>query len=900
MRVRINSLTFDTGELPVGFLGVEQEPPVIRDVGVQLRRNLQNATRYIYNGWYKLGMGWNRADRATGRGVGGYRDGTWDTRFRIAEHGILNESQVHASPSDHARKYVRFGSGFHCLFEGDYQSTRKNILGVSKWTPDTWSAIDGPLFNATSNGTGTTDGNTMTVSHTVQATQVNRIVVAFASSEESPDQADPDTVTYNALAMTKLTNAVNGDIGISMWYRVNPSTGTNDCVATWGNNQNRRLLTVMDFYFVNQSTPWGTAGTDSGGAAQASTFNLTTTAGDLCVDGSAHGTGESKTPGANQTLRFDEDAAGFNHSGSVERATGISTTMSWTWATSDNFATCGAPLLAAGLVTFSATNGNGVRGFDIEEHKGNLYVLASEGQGAELEFEWWNSPNGDVWTKGGGTNWPSDDLLTTTITRRNNFDDDEGRILDMGNTLMMALHDNRAAGTGQFIRIFYSTNEGTTWTAGAVIPSGSGPKAFVRWLDITGADSPVLVTAEHVYRVDVGGTTFDKLYALDGDSNTGRWAKEGDDGSLYIGLGTGFAIALDIADGLIIQRQVGPSGDGLVAARQGHVNDILVIPGDPFIYLSYGGHAANLQAGVYAIDYTQRIDPDSQKRFQAWHHMYLESDANIDIPSLGYSPADDATPRLFFHLENNSSDEMFHLEQPLVSGAASGVSIKRQANAFMEQAEEDFDDPHGQTTVLRVRAEADGLDTVATIKAGNGTNTNHIEIEYGLNGAAWNNVSNFAFLGSDDLQAEFGRLNQNINGVEESGDPEGVAALTLRLRITGQRDGTETNGPQLKEAELQGINQVNDLLRFIVPIDLETTAHLTDEEQRNSEQVLDEVIAIIRSGILVPFEVGGRDRIFVKCRMLQIAELESREISLQYDTEELHGKTILVCEEALR
>ena len=63
MRVRINDLAFDTAELPVGFLGVEQEPQVIRDIGEQRRRNLQNATRYIYNGWYRMGVGWNRAAR---------------------------------------------------------------------------------------------------------------------------------------------------------------------------------------------------------------------------------------------------------------------------------------------------------------------------------------------------------------------------------------------------------------------------------------------------------------------------------------------------------------------------------------------------------------------------------------------------------------------------------------------------------------------------------------------------------------------------------------------------------------------------------------------------------------------------------------------------------------------
>ena len=49
MKVRINGLNFDTGESRVGIMGVEQEPQVIRDIGEQRRRFLQNATRYIYN-----------------------------------------------------------------------------------------------------------------------------------------------------------------------------------------------------------------------------------------------------------------------------------------------------------------------------------------------------------------------------------------------------------------------------------------------------------------------------------------------------------------------------------------------------------------------------------------------------------------------------------------------------------------------------------------------------------------------------------------------------------------------------------------------------------------------------------------------------------------------------------
>jgi len=220
------------------------------------------------------------------------------------------------------------------------------------------------------------------------------------------------------------------------------------------------------------------------------------------------------------------------------------------------------------------------------KHKGNLYVLASEGQGAETQFEWFSSPDADAWTKGSGTNWPDTAFLTTTLTRRNNFDDDEGRILDMGNTLMMALHDNRAAGTGQFVRIYYSTNEGTTWTAGAVVPSGSGPKAFVRWRDPFSnpvADSPVLVTSDGVYRIDVAGTTFDEIVALSGDPNTGRWAFVAPNYRLYVPLGDGDIMPLFIpAPGVLVTDVVGPAskahgqdGDGLPTAFQGHANFLM-------------------------------------------------------------------------------------------------------------------------------------------------------------------------------------------------------------------------------------------------------------------------------------------------------------------------------------
>ena len=700
MKIRLSNLSFDTGESRIGIMGVEQEPPVIRDIGVELRRNLQNATRYIHRE-YRMGVGWNRADRGTGRGTQGLRDSTWETRYRIAEHAILHESQSHASPANHIRRFVGpFKGDFFCFFEEDYA--------------------------------------------------------------------------------------------------------------------NNAITDVVCRVFGGTSDNWTGGGTIESAGANAQ--------GMRCYDAVIHG---------------------------------------------------------SRMYAFVTNDGD-------DDGVSSLVIARSS--------------DGVTWEEMGTVTQRTFSGPAQAIHRRNNFDDFGGRLLSSGGLLISAEFNSASGG----IRVRSTPDpeaDSPVMTTATSVPAEVGPKALVDWYGLNSngvwVASPVLIVSEGVFSLDIAGQSNALVYRLDGDPSTGLWADVGDDGDLYIGMGNGDLVALHVPEngsGPIQRRKVGPPGDGFVAARQGHVNFVLGRTGLDQLFVAYGGHAAGQTASIWAIDFEKQRDPSTGKLFQAWHHMYVEADENVDITQLALSSEDDQTPRLHFVLEGGQ-EEMFHLERPDVSGAASGISIKRQSSAYMELAEEDFDDPHGETTVLRVRAEADGLDTVATIEAGNGTNTNHIEVEYGINGGAWTAVSDFAFLGSDDLQAEFGRLNQNINGQEESGDPEGIAARTLRLRITGYRDATETNGPQLKEVEVQGVNQVDDLIRAIIPIDLDATS---EGQQRTPEQVHDEVLTIIRSDILVPFEYGRQSVIYVKCRMIHAAELESDVVSSQFSIEEIRGKMILVAEEKMR
>ena len=328
--------------------------------------------------------------------------------------------------------------------------------------------------------------------------------------------------------------------------------------------------------------------------------------------------------------------------------------------------------------------GTGIRAYDMWTHKGALWTLVGTLDGAADNIDVYRSTDGASHSAASATGWGTYDAGTPVGRTTNPFNDDYARGLDFGNTCMIVGWDEDGSGN---LEIQYTTDNGSNWTAGAAIPSGSGPKAFVRWLDpftSPPADSPVLVTAEGVYRVDSGGTTYDLIYALDGNPNNGRWSVVGQDGDLYIGLGSGDIIALHATSGGVVVRKVGPPGDGLVDERRGYVTFMLAPP-LPWLIVGYGGHGPLEQASIFAIEYHQHIAdsadnaPDSGRVFQPWHSLYLESDSNLDIVAIGYSTEDDTFPRLHFGLEGSSSDEMYHLEHPFTEPQVAGPQVQFDA-----------------------------------------------------------------------------------------------------------------------------------------------------------------------------------------------------------------------------
>lgn len=810
------------------YVAAQSSP--IRTTGVTLREHDPSIGHYIFRS-FPQGLGWTRMDRLIGRGSEGLRDATCDTRFRPCTLGRLHESQTHAVPLDHPKAFVNWNNDLYCLFEQDYASGALTCAAVASWdgATDTWGAPDCPLFNAASSDSGV--GTSLTLSHTVQSTYGNRALIVIAFTNTNLAAADfPTGITYAGTAMTRLGSASidAGDETASLWYLVNPTTGANNVVASTSGSMGIWVI-AMDYYFVNQTTPVSDGQTNSGTATSTSMTAVTTTSGDLVVGGVMHMTQEATTVGAGQVELNDlaENSAGIESS--EERAAGTSVTWSASWATSSNFVAVAAALQASGFVTAPETTvAHGVRAFAMAVHKGALTILASRGGANEQHFQVFSSTNGTVFTP--YTNLPAgaNNLLTTTITRRNNFDDDEAKMLDFGNLLIVAIYDDV---TDDQIEV-YSTSDsgGTAWTSQGTARDRH-VHALLRWKDPYDLTTtiPILVTERNVYKVD---TTNNSLVAflpdgiLTGDGNDGRGATIGLDGHLYLPLASGHILKVQVVtENAFVFTDIGPPGDGLVTARQGHCN-MLIAPAERWLIAAYGGHAASRNASLFALDYAVQKDPETGKEYQAWHSLYSEGDANIDLYLVGYSINDDSTARLHFALENASSAEMFHIEEPFVHPLAS-TTIKYQSSSYLRLPTDDLGDPHTTATFFQARVDADDLSA--------STAGEYIALQDGLDGNADTTNTRGNFL-SGNLVIDY----------PDDGTTSrvGVAGAKIASRLTFNRDaGDTTDTPLLYEVEIEAENRLVLRRAWDFTVDIEATARETPPDRVANTPIQETIIA---------------------------------------------------------
>ena len=620
-------------------------------------------------------------------------------------------------------------------------------------------------------------------------------------------------------------------------------------------------MAVADYYNVNQIAPFRSTGTleDSTGDLEA---DAVVRDDDLVVSMFFRNDTGNVTAGSGATERA-EGGTEPDLAVQDERATADATDfdVSFTFDHGSNAHLIYAVLPAqSSHVEVTYTNANGSRIFASTTHKGGLFALITRGtDDNEGIYDWRVSTDGANWNGGAGTNWPTQTYLPTGVTRVNDWSDKLADIMGFGNKLIVALYEDTTSNHGSTsqVRIGYSSDSGTSWTfnSGLIIPANTTPNiTLVATRDIFATNSelvPALVTSENIYLLDITNNTFQAMLPegiLTGTANEALAVASASDGALYVSKATGDILRINIPSaGVVDIVNIGPhtraqakDSDGIISDRQGHAN--FIWGSDPrWLFVAYGGHASGKYGSILCFDY----------RTGAWHSFYKDGTADRDSTRIIGSDESDGVSRLHISTENASTAVLQMFEEPFVS-AVTGATQQYRSSGYVEWAEDDLGDPHADSAILTVRVDADGLDNVSTIEGGSGTSTD-IEIEYGLDGAAWNNVSTLGLFGSDDKVLYFGKTNQNTPGASEAGTPIGVSAKTFRLRAAIKRDGTSTNTPKIKEIQTEHINKGDDLNGFIIAIDVGATAL---DQQVNPEVVLDRIDTIKKAITSVALEFG--------------------------------------------
>lgn len=873
MRVRINNAEYSLAENDRIRHGlVQQTSDPIRTVGPVRRQDNIKYTKFNYSSWAQAGVGATRLRRERqdmqgryeGNNIGAMRDTDAETRFQSAiTLPLLNESVSNASSLDHLKAYIQYKANLYGFFEREYAADSDNASWVSSYdaSSDTWgdgNEVDGiPQYNGATVGTASgATGTNRTFSHT-SSSNSNRLLVVIVTTNDSSSGEYPSGVTYNSVSMTQEATANVGGQRHSLWYLVAPATGANTVSISWSSgNDSGYAAEAADFYNVDQTNPFRASATYTSASDATPSLSLSAAQTDL-VYGLCSYVGSNVTidPGSGQTTTNAESGSP-EIEGSYERV-GATNDASSAYDHSYSLGGGGsaretivsAVSIKSGTVgiTYGGAN-EGVRVFDTAVHKGAMYVLGSKGQGAEGQYALFTSTDGTYWTEVAGTGWDTTSYLTTTVTRRNNFEDKLAAVLDNGNQLVVALYEDpdSSGGSTSQVNIGYSTDKGANWTfnAGLVIQASTSPNVSLhKYRDVFDSNSvvvPVLVTSENVYVLDTANNTFEAMLpngVLSGTAAEAFAADTSSDGTLYVSKEFGDILQINVpAPGQIVIKNIGPltrqhgnSEDGLVAARQGHANYIYG-KNETWLFVAYGGHAAGKNGSILAMDYNT----------EAWHSLYKDSSANQDTTILVVSSADDGTARLHAVTEGATSDTCFMFEEPLVS-PRSGIAQKFKSSGYVEFAEDDFGDPHNQKTIRR--GNLDAYDTTAD---------ETVVWKYGVGESdeAWsaNTVGTF-------------------NNTTVSLDPAsgvGIALKLIRNRLELNRGGTNTNTPKVGEFELWAAIPLPVLRYWEFAIDIEKTSQ---ETRRDSEQVIADIVTIANNKTSVPFELGKTGAINVEMRI---------------------------------
>jgi hypothetical protein len=160
------------------------------------------------------------------------------------------------------------------------------------------------VFDAASSAsTGAPETATLSWSHTVSG--ADRILLVGVSINGNKTVS---SVTYGGDQLTRIATVNQGSSArASLWYLLNPPTGTQTVLVTMSGNA-RFVAGAHSYTGVSQSNPIGTASVNTGGSSKTATLNLTSATGELAVDVVARRGDTPENPiaaGAGQSERWN-------------------------------------------------------------------------------------------------------------------------------------------------------------------------------------------------------------------------------------------------------------------------------------------------------------------------------------------------------------------------------------------------------------------------------------------------------------------------------------------------------------------------------------------------------------------------------------------------------------------
>jgi MSHA biogenesis protein MshQ len=201
-------------------------------------------------------------------------------------------------------------------------------------------------------GTPTSDsgtGATINVTHTVSGT--DRLMLVGISTAGAVSGLTIISVVWDPTGVDEALTLVGsqtqsaGDAKMWIYQKLAPTTGTNTLRVRFSSGLKAKVVGVVSFTGVDQSTPLGTF-VSAQGLSNSASVSVTSATGELVFDTVAVEDAASMTVGANQTQLWNLQSGATLGGGSTE-AGAASVTMSWSPSSSEKWAIGAVPIKPA-------------------------------------------------------------------------------------------------------------------------------------------------------------------------------------------------------------------------------------------------------------------------------------------------------------------------------------------------------------------------------------------------------------------------------------------------------------------------------------------------------------------------------------------------------------------------